>query len=196
MTKAGYEVINKWVTIRVWGQPFWEYNNTEGQRILLYYNVRWQSNLDIAWQTFPSEVKYYHDSMDPWDTQGEGYLISIGFKGIGGVGTQLLDPNATEVGFQVEALISYYNSNNVFVGQSSGWSNTQTITIPTGSISTSTPNPTSPTTSTSQNPTPTPTVPEFPSWTIPLLLGLTVAVAGLLVYLKRKTNPENKSFGI
>ncbi len=36
----------------------------------------------------------------------------------------------------------------------------------------------------SPNPTPTPTVPEFPSWTIPLLLGLTV-VAGLLVYHKK-----------
>lgn len=61
---------------------FWEYNNSAGQRILLYYNVRWQSNLGSAWQTFPNEVKYFHDSMDPWDTQTDGYLISIGFKGI------------------------------------------------------------------------------------------------------------------
>jgi hypothetical protein len=37
------------------------------------------------------------------------------------------------------------------------------------------------------NPTPTPTVPEFPSWTIFLLLTIAVAAAGLLVYfMKRK----------
>jgi hypothetical protein len=51
---------------------------------------------------------------------------------------------------------------------SSDWSNAQTITI--GEISAS--------------PTPTPTVPEFPSFTIPLLLSLMVVVAGLLVYRK------------
>jgi len=32
---------------------------------------------------------------------------------------------------------------------------------------------------------PTPTVPEFPSWTNPLLLTITVALAGLLVYHKK-----------
>jgi hypothetical protein len=34
-------------------------------------------------------------------------------------------------------------------------------------------------------PTPTPTVPEVPSWTIPLLLTIMVASAGLLVYHKK-----------
>jgi hypothetical protein len=156
--QAGYEVINKWITVRIWGQPFWEYDNAAGQPVLLYYGVRWQSNLDTDWQTFPNEVKYYHDSMDPWDTEGEGYGISIGFKGIDGVGMQLLDPNATEIEFQVEALIGYYNSNNVFVGKSSGWSNTQTITIGKGAISSS-PNPTSTTNPnlTTSTPTASPT---------------------------------------
>ena len=35
------------------------------------------------------------------------------------------------------------------------------------------------------NPTPTPTVPEFPLLTIPLLLGIMLATAGLLVYHKK-----------
>lgn len=189
MTKAGYEVLYKWVGVRVYGQPFWEYNNSAGQRILLYYYVRWQSNLDIGWQTLPSEVNYYHDSMDPWDTQGGGYPISIAFKGNdnGGVGMQLLDPDATEIGFQVEALVGYYNSNNVFVGQSSGWSNTQTITVSAGSVSASTSSPTSTSNPTTPNPTSTSTVPEFSSWTLPLLLSIMAATAGLLVYHKRSS---------
>jgi N-acetylneuraminic acid mutarotase len=35
------------------------------------------------------------------------------------------------------------------------------------------------------SPTPTPTVPEFPLWTIPLLLTIMLATAGLLVYHKK-----------
>jgi hypothetical protein len=45
-----------------------------------------------------------------------------------------------------------------------------------------TPTKTIPDISTSINPSPTPTVPEFPSWTIPLMLGFTAVFAGLLVY--------------
>ena len=43
----------------------------------------------------------------------------------------------------------------------------------------------SPTPSPSPNPTPTPTVPEFASWAIPLLLGIMLVAAGLLVYHKK-----------
>lgn len=87
---------------------------------------------------------------------------------------QLLDPNAIEIGFQVEALIGYYNSNNVFVGQSSGWSNTQTVNIPASSTS----------------PTPTLTVPELSRLVIvPLLLSL-FSVAVLIRH--GKTISQNK----
>jgi hypothetical protein len=49
---------------------------------------------------------------------------------------ELLDPNATQIDFQVEALIGYYTADDVFIGQSSGWSNTQTLNVSDGSTST------------------------------------------------------------
>jgi parallel beta-helix repeat protein len=49
-----------------------------------------------------------------------------------------------------------------------------------------------PTPTLTQNPTPTPTVPEFPSWTIPLLLTLMLASAGLLVYHKKHKHSSVK----
>ena len=55
-------------------------------------------------------------------------------------------------------------------------------------IETPTPSPTETATGTpipTDNPTPTPTVPEFSSWTIPLLLTITLSLAGLLVYHKK-----------
>lgn len=49
---------------------------------------------------------------------------------------------------------------------------------------TSTPTQT-PTTSPTPNPTPTSSIPELPTWTIPLLLTMALMVAGLLVYYKK-----------
>ena len=98
-------------------------------------------------------------------------------------------PSGAQLDFQIQALVGHnssywyiqhpftptyggYSAPAVAYDSASGWSNTQTITI--GETSESTP------------PTPTPSVPEFPSWTTPLLLGLMVAVAGLLVHHKKR----------
>ena len=97
-------------------------------------------------------------------------------------------PSGAQLDFQVQALVGHnstywyiqhpftptyggYSAPAVAYDSASGWSNTQTITIGETSASTS--------------PTPTPTVPEFPSWTIPLLLTVMEAPAGLLVYHKK-----------
>ena len=48
-----------------------------------------------------------------------------------------------------------------------------------------TPSPTPTVTPSPSTSTPTPTVPEFPSWTILLLISVALAVAGFLVYFKR-----------
>jgi hypothetical protein len=95
-----------------------------------------------------------------------------------------------QLDFQVKAVLNYEGQIRVYsdvydhtgfmidgyiFDQESGWSNTQIITIPVSSTSVS-PSP---------NPTPTPTVPEFLSWTIPLILSIMLVSAGLLVYHKK-----------
>jgi hypothetical protein len=73
----------------------------------------------------------------------------------------------------------------VFVGETSDWSNTQTINIPDGAVSTSTPNPTTPTTSAPTS-TITPTPPDTNSnsgnsITLPLnILIITIAMIVLI----------------
>jgi hypothetical protein len=100
-----------------------------------------------------------------------------------------------QVDFQVEAMIGHNSTwfdptNNIVYDPANGgvnrpaiafdissdWSNTQTISMPDGSVSIST----------SPNPTPsaTPVTPEFSSWTILLMLSIMV-IAGLLVYFKK-----------
>jgi hypothetical protein len=126
MTKAGYTEVEKWVDVNIGGQPFVPYKNSAGQHITLTYEVTWKGNHDTSWQTTPQGI-YFGDA---GDYQSTGCLISLGFKGINGGAEgymQLLDSTDTQIDFQVQALIGYYNSNDIFVGQSSGWSNTQTV---------------------------------------------------------------------
>jgi hypothetical protein len=137
--KEGYTEVQKWVRVEIGGQPFLRYNNSDGQLISLFYNVRWKGDHDMSWQYIPQNI-HYRDAAEPWDTQAIGCLISLGFKGVpkGPVSgwMELLDPNATQIDFQVEALIGYYTADDVFIGQSSGWSNTQTLNVSDGSTST------------------------------------------------------------
>jgi hypothetical protein len=128
--KEGYTEVQKWIRVEIGGQPFIRYNNSAGQLISLYYNVRWKGNHDTAWQSLPEF--HYEDTGTFVDSPSIGRLISIGFKGIESPASgwmRLLDPNATKIDFQVEALIGYYTTDNIFVGQSSGWSSTQTISL-------------------------------------------------------------------
>jgi hypothetical protein len=210
MTEAGYTELESWVNVNIGGQPFVRYNNSAGQAISLYYNVRWESNNDSSWQSFnySDGMQYYQDTYgdEAWGTQSTGVLIPIGFEGIdnGAVALQLLDPTASQISFQVEALIGYYNTDNVFVGQASGWSNTQTLTIPASLIATTSPSPTT-TATTTPNLTPTTEQPITQNGNstlnqtdlltviaalLAVIFALTVAVA---VFWRRTKNPKAKA---
>jgi hypothetical protein len=99
-------------------------------------------------------------------TPNEEFTISsFSFKDNRIKGLLILNiPFGSETDFQVQALIGYYGSDNVFVGKTSAWNTPQSIqhaTLP------------------SDYNYPSPTVPEFPYLTaIPLLLSvLVVALA-------------------
>ena len=182
MTKSDYTQLDQWVNVNIGGQSFVRYNNSAGQLISLYYEVRWKGNHDMSWQTVPPSI-HFEDAADSLASQAIGCLISIGFKGVNSGGgaegyMALLDPTATQIDFQVEAMIGYYNSNDAFVGQSSGWSNTQTLQVQVVSNPTPTPILTS---------TPTPSVPEF-SWLtiLPILLAAPIALITVRKRLQEK----------
>lgn len=92
-------------------------------------------------------------------------------------------PVGGQVDFQVEAMIGYFHkyaiplSPWVFEGQTSGWSNTQSITIPETSIYAS------------STPSPTSMVPEFPEIIIVLIILMAVSTTAILLtvtHSKRK----------
>jgi hypothetical protein len=148
----------------------------------LYYNVRIKPHNypDSYWlELFSAGADGY-----PIQTLSNYTTIPLAVEGAKLLGTTI--PTGATTDIQVEAMIGHIGRNNtmipypypyVFFGETSGWSNTQTVTLPPKSAFTA-------------SPTPTPTVPEFPTWKAPALL---LATALVLVFTRRKGTNSNSS---
>lgn len=189
-TTPGYQTINETIVFTIKNQPFTPYTDSNGNYIGLYYNFRYKGNYGDQWNYYPfylftnsvtnqSQIQTTH-SYGPYSggpfvyysaSSSEYTIISItlnaltigGYEGI---------PNNSLVDFQTQAQIGhiadissdllagdFYN----FTGESSDWSNTQTLTINYNQNSTSSNQTTLPTstqiptsTQTSSNSTATP----------------------------------------
>ena len=167
-------IVNFTLDVTILNQPFPAIINGNASDLYLYYNVRikghFASGEDWYYQypSFPAMPSYtstggtldgsYNDTL-PTQSNSQYTVLSFPANYTSG----------GEIDFQVEALFAYqvttYQGNyyfktpeTFFTYQSSGWSQTQTFTMPASITSSS---------------TPTPTVPEF-SWLVivPLLLSM------------------------
>jgi hypothetical protein len=150
----------------------------------LYYNVRVKGHLEDKWTEL-----YTLNNLDqltlkgtiPIQSNSSTTVLSYSISGY---------PQNTEEDFQVIAMYGDYitsepashdpfvpsfTSFGIIADGESGWSPTQTITVPAFSVS----------------PSSTPKVPELPLWTIPLLLIIMV-VAGLSFYFKKNTHGKGE----
>ena len=178
--------LNNTIEVVIKNQPFSQPANDPA--LSLYYNVEEKGHFSDYWNLYEAGSDFYPASDSDYtamyvglgEDNGSSYL-PLTLNGV--------IPASSQIDFQVQALIGYFTtivsnspvglpSYQEFIGETSGWSNTQTITIGQTSTSPSTsPNQTLSPTQT-QTPTPTPTVPEL-SWLaiIPLLIGvLSIAV--------------------
>jgi len=147
----------------------------------LYYNIRYKGQYTSSW------TELYHAGT--YISQQSGQYSTVPFHLSGSYPSSIIGalyklsiPAGSMVDFQVQALAgnttrgsTQFGSGDKFTGQTSDWSSTRSMTIPTTTIS---PN-------LILSPTPTPTVPEFSLLTIPLLLSIILGTAGLLVYHKK-----------
>jgi len=202
-TQSGYHVENKTIEVTIKNQPFTPYTDTENNTVNLHYLVRVKGHFDDSWV----ELGHIHSS-------GSVYTQVSYALGQGALYPILMNvPVRGKLDFQVEALAGYYTPvyhtlyqvGEDFHGETSRWSNTQTITIvesaptatPTPSPSQSTPTPNE-SASPSQNPTATLGSSDTQSGVLFGLSGEQIAlvvscisvvvlvVAGLLVYFKKR----------
>jgi len=184
VTHAGYHVQNRTVEVSIKNHPFTKYE-ADGQIIDFYVNIRMKGHYSEDW------INIYSPSRG-FLTQSESEYTKIAFS---------LDDNEFPfwdnfaqrgiVDFQVEALMgSVHRIINgsatdilqmapwIFEGEKSGWSETQTITIPTSAISP--PDSSTPDQELQQEP--------FPIALLITAIGVSVAIVSvsLLVYFKKR----------
>lgn len=217
VTHAGYHVENKTIEVTIKNQPFtsyWVMEGTANWTVYFYYNVRVKGNYAENWTTLYSGGRHDFPTASNSDyttitclltlslTHPEqGYTLEYYDFSTNSYTSRLSGlPSNAQLDFQVQALIGYvhrgYNPNTtdpvqmwpwIFTGETSDWSSTQTITLPT-----STPSPTSspsPTSTPDQTPEPTPK--ETPqTLQLEAIIGTVIAVvlvgAGLLLYFKKR----------
>jgi hypothetical protein len=178
VTHQGYHIQKTNFVVLIENQPLvYQFNGS------FFYNINVKGHFDLNWTQW-----YLNDEMPLANASSSQTSITLGVLNAGGLaldsGSRKMDiPSNGQVDFQIQAMIGGFFkagfAHSEFSGESSDWSNSQTITI--GETSISSPNPTSTST---QNPTQTPAVPEFPSSTIPLLFFI-MAISSLLVNLKK-----------
>jgi len=172
-------VVNKTIELFIENQPFTPYYDpSSGWNISFYYNVQIKTNEDnwsANWSTLYT--------VDELPTQSNGNYTVFLYPSNQPVdendyqlGGRLLElPPGTQIEFQVQAMIGYVHRDFIgqpppyyFTGEVSGWSNTQTLTMPT-----------------SVSPYPTPIIPEFPTTILIITFLITATLLGTVV-IKRK----------
>jgi hypothetical protein len=167
MTRESYTLYSESVYLSIMNQPFVPYKDSNGNSIQLYYNIRWKEPSNNTWVYMPPGARMTQNS------EGDRILVNFDFKdSYSKSGWGILDiPMGTETEFQVQAMIGYYTSDNVFLGKTSDWAVSQSIqhaALPSDFNS------------------PTPSVPEF-SWLIILPLFLSILSIAVLIR-KRKVS--------
>ena len=176
-TGISQEIDNSTIKISIKNPPI----NSLSQGYSLYYNIGYKGHFGQNW----TYLYYYRNfTLD----EGKPPILPATTFELTVVSVPAQYPNNSEIDFEVQAIamqagqIKVYNGlydyyghyvSGLIVGQTSDWSPTQTLTIP----------------STSTNDSPSPTVPEFPI-TLSLVVVL-AAVSLLLVIGKRKLTIEH-----
>jgi hypothetical protein len=201
VTYEGYHVKSTSIQVKIENQPFTPYlNESYNQTINFYYNIRIKGYYTDTW------IELYNPS-DGFPHQWSDSQYTVFSYIWGGDANTLMGsksvslPAGGKVDFQVEAMIGYVHRSGeppgfpwTFYGETSGWSNTQTITI--GESQTPTPSPATTPTPTAPNMGPTSPPRQEPALTqeqLEIIVGAAIAAAiigaglVLLIYLiKRK----------
>jgi hypothetical protein len=195
-TYPGFRVNNITIDITIKNQPFTPYKIEDPeygtQTVQLTYDIQVKGHFEDSWGSIYSTPELLRPSNSEYTVTY--YSLANNY-------------HEGQMDFQVEALIGYFHripgffSGYVFNGTESGWSNTQTITIPdiTAFLASSpAPTPTfpptpSPTLTPASTPTPTPTPilivdPNgyYLYYTMFAIVILAVAVVSTLFYFKKR----------
>ena len=153
VTQAGYHIENKSIELTITNQKSAPYKDANGNTVNFYYDIRWKGHFGDYWADLNSSIGLLASS----NQSSSVYTIALGNNSRYGSDfvysiTDISDGG--QIDFQVQAYVGYYIKvdENItdpaaiafhhnegfyyysFIGQSSGWTNTQTISIPDGNV--------------------------------------------------------------
>jgi hypothetical protein len=197
VTKHGEHIDNRSVEITIKNQPFTPFNDSRGNTINRFFDVRYKGSYGDTWTTLcagQTQMAILEGETIHKTTYIQyGYAIQNYTAQYTKI-TYKLTPYSGQMDFQVQALEgytaqTYYDAflyrtyiGFTFYGESSDWSNTQTISFPDGNLTAA--GNTDPTATQTPDSTPSPSVPEF---SIISLLPLFVVVFLAALLVKSKT---------
>ena len=203
-TENGYYVQNDSIVISITNQPFTSYIGSNYTVISLFDAIRWKGHYANNWNYAQSADSGENNTYFQASSLNETSDALVLVFGVGGnspipsmppstpfIGIEEVGELGGQIDFQVMSFIGYYTTFEgyspepiiypppvyfVYTGQSSEWSNTQTLTIPASTSSNST-------ISTSPTPTSTSTAaaPEFPTWIILPLFAVIILLSTVFV---------------
>jgi hypothetical protein len=195
VTHEGYHVNNQSIEVRIKNQPFtpYEIQDSNGNRwaVNLFYNIRIRGHFSGDWIELYRPSDGYPHQLSDSDYTVLSYVLGEGDADTV-LGTKMIKlPPRSQIDFQVEAMVGYIHRENVtavpgsgwvFTGESSGWSSTQTITIPANATTTPTDDGT-PSDGGNQQTEPRSLVLDI---AVVGIIAAAVACTGLLLYFKKR----------
>ena len=143
--QEGYRVDNQSIAFKIKNQPFVSYTDEDGNFTSLFYNFRYKGHYGDEWRNYPFSGSGQSTHRYEWyETISPKFPISNSIYTEAAIPLhELFGVNKPTIGsavdFQVQALIGHIDPITTgpiagdgfyrFTGQSSDWSNTQTITI-------------------------------------------------------------------
>jgi hypothetical protein len=143
ITQEGYHRHNQSAVFKIKNQPFNPYTDSGGNNICLYYNFRAKGHFGDEWRYYPftdsglssnrySSMLFTFGSIPEFVASASEYTeLSVSLTNFYSYENLQI---GNQIDFQVQAQIGYIDyagdGHYSFLGESSGWSETQAITIP------------------------------------------------------------------
>lgn len=194
--QEGHSVQNGTIDLTIYTQKLDDYS-VQGNSVSLYFRVAYKGHFEPSWNYFLPDYGFYgNDSQYLHASQDGINKVQFGFGqfsfDFGEYKSIYIPPSFGEIeeggqiDFKVEAFVGHTSASKyatqrgletyyAYIGESSGWSDVQTVSVPDGKV----------TIAGSTDPTPTATLPELSLLVIlPLLLAVFSVIA---VFRYRKT---------
>jgi hypothetical protein len=151
-TQEGYHVKNASIELMIKNQQFSPCTDSKGNYVTLSYNVSMKGSFSDDWRYYPSSYWQIPSTASKTDYTLLTFSTSAGYNENDLRSFLFEIPSSGQIDFRVQASIGYYNETIIsapvpggqdhrftFVGESSGWSNTQTLILSGSSAATALP---------------------------------------------------------